>query len=199
MQRRVDTGGPVVVCTTCKGSGQYSARRELSFAQGALTVVACGKCRQACCLCTAQADAEDETVKVRIPAELILARACVFPQRRSGRMGAPPGPLHLPKSGAQVLYAQGRISRPVPVTVRRPRSPRSKSARRSKAQLRIPPGTQSGQNFAARARAPASQRAGTRDQFIDEDHLAKGNFKRQRTAAPSRNQPENPRVAMGLA
>ncbi len=206
-----DTGGPVVVCTTCKGSGQVQrAGGRLRFAQECPDCGGTGKRRQPCSLCKgAGVMPKMETVKVRIPAGVDTGSRVRIPGKgEGGRMGAPPGDLFIITNVGRHKYFTRKgdnIYVTVPVTV-----PEAALGARievptveGKAQLRIPPGTQSGQKFRLRERgAPSLRNAQARgDQFIEvQITLPKviSEETKELLRRFSQLNSENPRVEMGL-
>jgi molecular chaperone DnaJ len=206
-----DTGGPVVVCTTCKGSGQVQrAGGRLRFAQECPDCGGTGKRRQPCSLCKgAGVTPKTETVKVRIPAGVDTGSRVRIPGKgEGGRMGAPPGDLFIITNVGRHKYFTRKgdnIYVTVPVTV-----PEAALGARievptveGKAQLRIPPGTQSGQKFRLRERgAPSLRNAQARgDQFIEvQITLPKviSEETKELLRRFSQLNEENPRVEMGL-
>ena len=93
-----DTGGPLVVCSTCKGSGQVQrAGGRLKFSQECPDCAGTGKRRQPCLLCKGSGLLpKTETVKIRIPAGVDTGSRVRIPGKgEGGRMGAPPGDLYI--------------------------------------------------------------------------------------------------------
>ncbi|HVG34949.1 MAG TPA: molecular chaperone DnaJ [Pyrinomonadaceae bacterium] len=206
-----DTGGPVVVCTTCKGSGQVQrAGGRLRFAQECPDCGGTGKRRQPCSVCKgAGVVPKTETVKVRIPAGVDTGSRVRVPGKgEGGRMGAPAGDLFIITNVGRHKYFTRKgdnIYVTVPVTV-----PEAALGARievptveGKAQLRIPPGTQSGQKFRLRERgAPSLRNAQARgDQFVEVQitlpQVISEETKELLRRFSQLNE-ENPRVAMGL-
>jgi molecular chaperone DnaJ len=206
-----DTGGPVVVCTTCKGSGQVQrAGGRLRFAQECPDCGGSGKRRQPCSVCKgAGVVPKTETVKVRIPAGVDTGSRVKVPGKgEGGRMGAPAGDLFIITNVGRHKYFTRKgdnIYVTVPVTV-----PEAALGARievptveGKAQLRIPPGTQSGQKFRLRERgAPSLRNAQARgDQFVEVQILLPqviSEETKELLRRFSQLNEENPRVAMGL-
>jgi molecular chaperone DnaJ len=206
-----DTGGPIVVCTTCKGSGQVQrAGGRLRFAQECPDCGGTGKRRQPCSVCKgAGVVPKTETVKVRIPAGVDTGSRVRVPGKgEGGKMGAPAGDLFIITNVGRHKYFTRKgdnIYVTVPVTV-----PEAALGARievptveGKAQLRIPPGTQSGQKFRLRERgAPSLRNAAARgDQFV-EVQIILPNVISEETKELLRRfsqlNEENPRVTMGL-
>ena len=148
-----------------------------------------------------------ETVKVRIPAGVDTgSRVIVRSKGEAGPKNASPGDLYIITNVAphRVFTRKGdNIYCVVPITL-----PEAALGAKievptvsGKAQLRIPPGTQSGQVFRLRekgARVCAATRAGTstsKSKWFCPGSLTKT---RRICCANSRRNPENPRVEMGL-
>ncbi|HLM55837.1 MAG TPA: molecular chaperone DnaJ [Pyrinomonadaceae bacterium] len=206
-----DTGGNPVVCPTCHGSGQVQrAGGRLRFAQECADCGGAGKRRPPCALCNGKGTVPKvEQVKVRIPAGVDTGSRVRVPGKgEGGRMGAPAGDLfiitnvgkhkHFTRKGDNIYVT-------VPITV----AEAALGARievptvEGKAQLRIPPGTQSGQRFRLRERGfPSLRNPQARgDQFI-EVHVTLPKVISEETKELLKRyaqlNPENPRVAMGL-
>jgi molecular chaperone DnaJ len=172
-----DIGGPVMVCSTCKGSGQVQrAGGRLRFAQECPDCAGTGRRRSPCSLCKGKGTVpKNETVKVRIPAGVDTgSRVKVAGKGHGGRLGAPPGDLHIITNVGTHKYFTRKgdnIYVTVPITV--PEGALGAKIEvptvEGKAQLRIPPGTQSGQKFRLRERGVPSRRTpGARgDQFVE--------------------------------
>jgi len=206
-----DTGGNPVACATCHGSGQVQrAGGRLRFAQECPDCGGAGKRRPPCALCNGKGTVPKvEQVKVRIQAGVDTgSRVRVAGKGEGGRMGAPPGDLfiitnvgkhrHFTRKGDNIYVT-------VPITV----AEAALGARievptvEGKAQLRIPPGTQSGQRFRLRERGfPSLRNPQARgDQFV-EVHVTLPKVISEETKELLKRyaqlNPENPRVAMGL-
>ncbi|HEX6189382.1 MAG TPA: molecular chaperone DnaJ [Pyrinomonadaceae bacterium] len=206
-----DTGGAVTTCATCKGAGQVQrAGGRLRFTQECPDCGGTGKGRPPCALCKGRGTLpKAETVKVRIPAGVDTGSRVRVPGKGAGgRLGAPPGDLfiitnvgrhqHFTRKGDNIYVT-------VPITV-----PEAALGAKievptvlGKAQLRIPPGTQSGQKFRLRHRGAPSLRDPNAhgDQFI-EVQLVLPKVISEETKELLRKyekmNSENPRVAMGL-
>jgi DnaJ-class molecular chaperone len=150
-----------------------------------------------------------ETVKVRIPAGVDTGSRVRIPGKgEGGRMGAPPGDLfiitnvgkhkHFTRKGDNIYVK-------VPVTI----AEAALGARievptiEGKAQLRIPPGTQSGAQFRMRERGIPSLRnpQARGDQFVEVQVTLPKVISEETKELLKRYaqlNPENPRVAMGL-
>src|SRR5207245_5897917 len=107
-----DTGGPVMVCSTCKGTGQVQrAGGRLRFTQECPDCGGTGKRRSQCSLCKGKGTLpKTETVKVRIPAGVDTGSRVRIPGKgEGGRLGAPADDLdsitnvgwhkHFPRQG----------------------------------------------------------------------------------------------------
>src|SRR3954453_3448430 len=206
-----DIGGPVVVCQTCKGTGQVQrAGGRLRFAQECPDCGGTGRRRSPCSLCKGKGTVpKTETVKVRIPAGVDTGSRVRIPGKgEGGRMGAPPGDLfiitnvgrhqHFTRKGDNIYVT-------VPITV--PEAALGAKIEvptvNGKAQLRIAPGTQSGQKFRLLGRGAPSLRDPNvhGDQFVEvQVTLPKVISEETKDLLRKYAQmnDENPRVAMGL-
>jgi len=150
-----------------------------------------------------------ETVKVRIPAGVETGSRVRIPGKgQGGRLGAPPGDLHIITNVGSHKYFTRKgdnIYVTVPITV--PEAALGAKIEvptvNGKAQLRIPPGTQSGQKFRLRGRgAPSLRDANVHgDQFVEvQVTLPKVISEETKDLLRKYAQmnDENPRVAMGL-
>ncbi|HSS19731.1 MAG TPA: molecular chaperone DnaJ [Pyrinomonadaceae bacterium] len=206
-----DIGGPVMVCSTCKGSGQVQrAGGRLRFAQECPDCGGTGRRRSPCSLCKGKGTVpKTETVKVRIPAGVDTgSRVKVAGKGQGGRLGAPPGDLHIITNVGSHKYFTRKgdnIYVTVPLTV--PEAALGAKIEvptvEGKAQLRIPPGTQSGQKFRLRERgAPSRRTPGARgDQFVEvQVTLPKvlSEETKELLRQYAKLNDENPRVEMGL-
>lgn len=206
-----DIGGPVVVCPTCKGSGQVQkAGGRLRFSQECSDCEGTGRRRSPCSLCKGKGTVpKKETVKVRIPAGVETgSRVKIQGKGEGGRMGAPAGDLHIITNVGTHRYFTRKgdnIYATVPITV--PEAALGAKIHvptvEGKAQLRIPPGTQSGQKFRLRERgAPSLRNPGARgDQFVEvQVTLPKviSEETKELLRQYSKMNAENPRVEMGL-
>src|SRR5689334_15047817 len=172
-----DTGGSVVTCSTCKGTGQVQRTGgRLRFSQECPDCDGTGKRRPPCSLCKGKGVlAKTENVKVRIPAGVDTGSRVRIPAKgEGGRLGAPPGDLYIITNVGRHKYFTRKgdnIHVTVPITV-----PEAALGAKievptvtGKAQLRIPPGTQSGQKFRLRRRGAPSLRDPNAhgDQFVE--------------------------------
>ena len=206
-----DIGGPVMVCQTCKGSGQVQrAGGRLRFSQECPDCGGSGRRRSPCSLCKGKGTLpKTETVKVRIPAGVETGSRVRIPAKgEGGRLGAPAGDLHIITNVGSHRYFTRKgdnIYVTVPITV--PEAALGAKIEvptvEGKAQLRIPPGTQSGQKFRLRQRgAPSLRNPGARgDQFVEvQVTLPKviSEETKELLRQYSKMNSGNPRVEMGL-
>ncbi len=206
-----DTGGSVITCPTCKGSGQIQkAGGRLRFTQECTDCGGTGRRRPPCSLCKGKGTlSKTEKVKVRIPAGVDTGSRVRIPGKgEGGRLGAPPGDLFIITNVGRHQYFTRKgdnIYVTVPITV-----PEAALGAKievptvtGKAQLRIAPGTQSGQKFRLRQRgAPSLRDPNTHgDQFVEvQVVLPKVISEETKELLRKYGQmnTENPRVAMGL-
>lgn len=206
-----DIGGPVMVCQTCKGSGQVQrAGGRLRFAQECPDCEGTGRRRSPCSLCKGKGTMpKTETVKVRIPAGVETGSRVRIPGKgEGGRLGAPAGDLHIITNVGQHKHFTRKgdnIYVTVPITV--PEAALGAKIEvptvEGKAQLRIPPSTQSGQKFRLRQRgAPSLRKPGARgDQFVEVQVTFPkviSEETKELLRQYSKMNSENPRVEMGL-
>jgi len=206
-----DTGGSVVTCSTCKGTGQVQRTGgRLRFSQECPDCGGSGKRRPPCSLCKGKGVLpKTENVKVRIPAGVDTGSRVRIPGKGAGgRLGAPPGDLYIITNVGRHQYFTRKgdnIYVTVPITV-----PEAALGAKievptvtGKAQLRIPPGTQSGQKFRLRGRgAPSLRDASVHgDQFVEAQvtlpKVISEETKDLLRKYAQMNE-ENPRVTMGL-
>lgn len=206
-----DIGGPVMVCSTCKGSGQVQrAGGRLRFSQECPDCEGSGRRRSPCSLCKGKGTIpKTETVKVRIPAGVETGSRVRIPGKgEGGRLGAPPGDLHIITNVGQHKHFTRKgdnIYVTVPITV-----PEAALGAKievptvdGKTQLRIPPGTPSGQKFRLRDRgAPSLRNPGAKGHQFVEVQVALPKVISEETKELLRQygkiNTENPRVEMGL-
>ena len=206
-----DIGGPVVVCSTCKGTGQVQrAGGRLRFAQECADCGGTGRRRSPCSLCNGKGTlAKSETVKVRIPAGVETgSRVKISGKGEGGRLGAPAGDLYIITNVGQHKYFTRKgdnIYVTVPITV-----PEAALGAKievptvdGKSQLRIPPGTQSGQKFRLRDRgAPSLRNPGAKGHQFVEVQVTLPKVISEETKELLREYSKlnttNPRVEMGL-
>ncbi len=206
-----DAGAGMVICGSCSGTGKLSAGGGfLRYDQTCQPCAGTGKLRQPCTACLGKGHTpKTETVKVRIPAGVDTgARVRVAGKGEAGFKGAPTGDLFIVTNVAAhpVFTRKGdNVYCTVPITL-----PEAALGAKievpmvsGKAQLRIPPGTQSGQVFRLKEKGAPSLRGNTHGdlyvevkvtlpKIIDEDSK---NLLRDF----ARRNPENPREVMGLA
>ncbi len=135
----------------CAGMSRLRRHRP-----AAVAVLACAKAKARC--------RKQKRSRCAFPPELKRVRACAFPAKgEGGRLGAPPGDLHIITNVGTHKYFTRKgdnIYVTVPITV--PEAALGAKIEvptvEGKAQLRIPPGTQSGQKFRLRQRGAPSLR-----------------------------------------
>ncbi len=206
-----DTGGPVVVCPTCKGTGQVlRTGGRLQFSQTCPDCEGTGRRRQPCSQCSGKGvTPKIEQVKIRIPAGVDTGSRVRIPKKgHGGRLGAEPGDLFiLTNVGKHRFFTRkgDNIYVTVPITV-------SEAAlgtkievptAEGKAQLKIPAGTESGQKFRLRERGfPSLRNPNLRgDQFVEvQIYLPRviSEETKEILRQFEKANPENPRKAMGL-
>lgn len=206
-----DTGGPVVTCTTCKGTGQVlKTGGRLQFSQECPDCGGTGRRRSPCSLCNGKGTTpKTEQVKVKIPAGVDTGSRVRVPKKgHGGRLGAEPGDLFIVTNVGKHPYFTRKgdnIYVTVPISV----SEAALGAKievptvEGKAQLKIPHGTESGQKFRLRERGfPSLRNPSLRgDQFV-EVKISLPRVISEETKEVLRQleklNPENPRKAMGL-
>lgn len=205
-----EIGTGQVTCTTCQGTGKVSAGGGfLRFDQACAECGGTGKRRQPCSTCNGRGTVlKIETVKVRIPAGVDTgSRVRVAGKGHAGTRGAPAGDLYIVTnvSPHRVFTRKGdNIYCTVPITL-----PEAALGAKievptvsGKAQLRIPPGTQSGQRFRLREKGAPSLRSQARgDQYVEVKivfpKIIDEDSKELLRQFAKRND-ENPRGEMGL-
>ncbi len=206
-----DTGGAVVICTTCRGTGQLQRiGGSLEFSKPCNDCGGTGRRRTPCSLCNGKGTTpKSEQVKIKIPAGVDTgSRVRVAGKGYGGRLGAPSGDLFIITNVGKHKYFTRKgdnIYVTVPITV----SEAALGAKievptvEGKAQLKIPAGTQSGQKFRLSQRGvPSLRNANLRgDQFI-EVQITLPRIISEETKDILRQfekaNPENPRRVMGL-
>lgn len=206
-----DTGGPVVVCTTCKGTGQVSRTGgRLQFAQECPDCAGTGRRRTPCSLCNGKGTTpRTEQVKVRIPAGVDTGSRVRIPKKgHGGRLGAEPGDLYIVTNvGKHPFFTRKGDNIYVTVPVSVPEAALGAKIEvptvEGRAQLKIPSSTESGQKFRLRERGfPSLRNPNLRgDQFV-EVKIALPRILSEETKELLRQyeklNAENPRKAMGL-
>jgi molecular chaperone DnaJ len=206
-----DTGGTPVTCPTCKGSGQVQrAGGRLRFAQECPDCGGTGRRRPPCPVCHGKGVVpKTESVKVRIPAGVDTGSRVRIPGKgEGGRMGAPAGDLYIITNVGRHKHFTRKgdnIYVTIPLTV--PEAALGAKIEvptvEGKAQLKIPPGTQSGQKFRLRERGVPSLRnpQARGDQFVEVQVTLPKVISEETKELLKRYaqlNAENPRVAMGL-
>ena len=172
-----DLGGPVVTCTTCKGTGQVMrSGGRLQFSQACPDCEGTGRRRTPCSLCNGKGTTpKTEQVKIRIPAGVDTGSRVRIPKKgHGGRLGAEPGDLFILTNVGKhpFLTRKGdNVYITVPISV----SEAALGAKievptvEGKAQLKVPSGTESGQKFRLRERGfPSLRNPKLRgDQFVE--------------------------------
>jgi len=206
-----DTGGPVVQCPTCNGTGQVMrAGGRLQFSQTCSDCEGTGRRRQPCSLCNGKGVMpKTEQVKVRIPPGVDTGSRVRIPKKgHGGRLGAEPGDLFILTNVGKHRFLERKgdnIYITVPITV--PEAALGTKIEvptvEGKAQLKIPSGTESGQKFRLRERGfPSLRNPKLRgDQFV-EVKITLPRVISEETKESLRQfeklNPENPRKTMGL-
>jgi molecular chaperone DnaJ len=172
-----DTGGPVITCPTCSGTGQVlKSGGRLQFSQTCPDCEGTGRRRTPCSLCHGKGvTPKTEQVKIRIPAGVDTGSRVRIPKKgHGGRLGAEPGDLYIVTNVGKHPFLERKgdnIYVTVPVTV--PEAALGAKIEvptvEGKAQLKIPPGTESGQKFRLRERGfPSLRNPSLRgDEFIE--------------------------------
>ncbi len=206
-----DTGGPVVQCPTCKGTGQVMRTGgRLQFSQNCSDCEGTGRRRQPCSLCNGKGvTPKTEQVKIKIPAGVDTGSRVRVPKKgHGGRLGAEPGDLFILTNVGKhpFLTRKGdNVYITVPITV--PEAALGTKIEvptvEGKAALKIPSGTESGQKFRLRERGfPSLRNPSLRgDQFV-EVKISLPKVISEETKEALRQfeklNPENPRKTMGL-
>ena len=206
-----DTGGPVITCPTCKGTGQVMRTGgRLQFSQECPDCEGTGRRRTPCSLCHGKGvTPKTEQVKIRIPAGVDTGSRVRIPKKgHGGRLGAEPGDLYIVTNVGKDKFLERKgdnIYVMVPITV--PEAALGAKIEvptvEGKAQLRVPPGTESGQKFRLRERGfPSLRNPKLRgDQFV-EVKITLPKILSEETKENLRQfeklNTENPRKVMGL-
>ena len=206
-----DTGGPVITCPSCNGSGQVmKSGGRLQFSQPCPDCEGTGRRRTPCSQCNGKGvTPKTEQVKIRIPAGVDTGSRVRIPKKgHGGRLGAEPGDLFIVTNVGKHPFLERKgdnIYVTVPIAV-----PEAALGARievptveGKAQLKIPSGTESGQKFRLRERGfPSLRNPSLRgDQFV-EVKIVLPKVISEETKEVLRQfeklNPENPRKVMGL-
>ncbi len=206
-----DTGGPVVTCPTCKGSGQVMRTGgRLQFSQQCSDCEGTGRRRQPCSLCNGKGvTPKTEQVKIKIPAGVDTgSRVRIAKKGHGGRLGAEPGDLFILTNVGKHKFLERKgdnVYITVPITV--PEAALGTKIEvptvEGKAALKIPSSTESGQKFRLRERGfPSLRNPSLRgDQFV-EVKIALPKVISEETKEALRQfeklNPENPRKVIGL-
>jgi molecular chaperone DnaJ len=206
-----DTGGPVITCPTCSGTGQVlKSGGRLQFSQVCPDCEGTGRRRTPCSLCNGKGvTPKTEQVKIRIPAGVDTGSRVRIPKKgHGGRLGAEPGDLFIVTNVGKHKFLERKgdnIYVTVPISV--PEAALGAKIEvptvEGKAQLKIPPGTESGQKFRLRERGfPSLRNPQLRgDQFI-EVKITLPKVISEETKELLRQfeklNPDHPRKAMGL-
>jgi len=206
-----DTGGPVITCPTCSGTGQVmKSGGRLQFSQPCPDCEGTGRRRTPCSQCNGKGvTPKTEQVKIRIPAGVDTGSRVRIPKKgHGGRLGAEPGDLYIVTNVGKHPFLERKgdnIYVTVPVTVPEAALGAKIEAPtvEGKAALKIPPGTESGQKFRLRERGfPSLRNPSLRgDEFV-EVKITLPKVISEETKEVLRQyekvNPENPRKAMGL-
>lgn len=206
-----DTGGPVVTCSTCKGSGQVMRTGgRLQFSQECSDCDGTGRRRQPCSLCNGKGvTPKSEQVKIKIPAGVDTGSRVRIPKKgHGGRLGAEPGDLFILTNVGKHKFLERKgdniyISVPITVSEAALGTKIDVPTVEGKAQLKIPTGTESGQKFRLRERGfPSLRNPQLRgDQFVEVKITLPrviSEETKQVLREFERLNPENPRKVIGL-
>lgn len=206
-----DTGGPVVQCPTCKGTGQVmKTGGRLQFSQSCSDCEGTGRRRQPCSLCNGKGvTPKTEQVKIRIPPGVDTGSRVRIPKKgHGGRLGAEPGDLYILTNVGKHKFLERKgdniyITVPIKVPEAALGTKIEVPTVEGKAQVKIPAGTESGQKFRLRERGfPSLRNPKLRgDQFV-EVKITLPRVLSEETKEVLRQfeklNPENPRKLMGL-
>src|SRR3954466_11241879 len=206
-----DTGGPVVQCPTCNGTGQVMrAGGRLQFSQTCPDCEGTGRRRQPCSLCNGKGvTPKTEQVKVRIPPGVDTGSRVRIPKKgHGGRLGAEPGDLYILTNVGKHPFLTRKgdnvyVTSPITVNEAALGTKIEVPTVEGRAQLKIPAGTESGQKFRLRERGfPSLRNPNLRgDEFV-EVKITLPKIISEETKDILRQferlNPENPRKAMGL-
>src|SRR4051794_13388267 len=206
-----DTGGPVITCPTCSGTGQVTrSGGRLQFSQPCPDCEGTGRRRTPCSQCNGKGvTPKTEQVKIRIPAGVDTGSRVRIPKKgHGGRLGAEPGDLYIVTNVGKHPFLERKgdnIYVTVPITV-----PEAALGARieaptveGKAQLKVPAGTESGQKFRLRERGfPSLRNPSLRgDEFVEvKITLPKviSEETKELLRQFEKTNPESPRKPMGL-
>jgi molecular chaperone DnaJ len=206
-----DTGGQIVTCGSCKGSGQIlKTGGRLQFSQTCSHCAGTGKSRPPCTVCQGKGvTPKTEQVKIKIPAGVDTGSRVRIPKKgQGGRLGAEAGDLfiltnigshkHFSRKGDNI-YVTVPISIPEAALGAKIEVPTIEG----KAQLKIPAGTEAGQKFRLRERGfPSLRNPKLRgDQFVTVQVILPkviSEETKEILRQYEKANPENPRKAMGL-
>ena len=206
-----DTGGPVVQCPTCKGTGQVMrSGGRLQFSQSCPDCEGSGRRREPCSLCNGKGvTPKTEQVKIRIPPGVDTGSRVRIPKKgHGGRLGAEPGDLFILTNVGKHKFLERKgdnIYIAVPITVAEAAlgTKIEVPTVEGKAQLKIHAGTESGQKFRLRERGFASLRNPKLrgDQFVEVKITLPRVISEETKEVLKQFEklnPENPRKVMGL-
>lgn len=206
-----DTGGAIVTCPTCKGTGQVQkSGGRLQFSQSCPDCEGTGRRRTPCSQCNGKGvTPKTEQVKIRIPAGVDTGSRVRIPKKgQGGRLGAEAGDLFIITNVGKHKYFTRKgdnIFVTVPITV--PEAALGAKIEvptvEGKAQLKIPAGVASGQKFRLSGRGfPSLRNPNLRgDQFIEvQINLPRviSEETKEILRQFEKANAENPRKAMGL-
>lgn len=206
-----DTGGAVVTCTTCKGTGTVMrSGGRLQFSQPCADCNGTGRRRTPCSLCNGKGTTpKTEQVKIRIPAGVDTGSRVRIPKKgHGGRLGAEPGDLFILTNVGKHPFLTRKgdnvyITVPIAVSEAALGAKIEVPTVEGRAQLKIPGGTESGQKFRLRERGfPSLRNPKLRgDQFV-EVKITLPRILSEETKELLRQfeklNPESPRKVMGL-
>jgi len=170
------TGSATITCPTCKGTGKMSSGSSfLRFDETCPDCRGSGKRMPTCPTCHGEGSVPvRETVRVRIPAGVDTGSRVRVPGKgNAGRRGGPPGDLFIVTNVAphRLFTRKGDniyCTIPILVTEAALGAKIQVPTVNGKAQLRIPPGTQSGQVFRLKEKgAPSLRGKAHGDQYVE--------------------------------
>lgn len=206
-----DTGGAVIPCSTCNGAGRVTrASGGIQIPQPCIDCRGSGRRKEPCRGCKGKGvTPKTEQVKVKIPAGVDTGSRVRIPKKgHGGILGGEAGDLYiLTKVGVHKHFTRkgDNIYVTLPITV--PEAALGAKIEvptiEGKAQLKIPPGTESGQKFRLRERGfPSLRNPSLRgDQFIEvQISLPKviSEETKELLRQYEKMNSENPRKALGL-